>query len=88
MTLLNVLRLYLSQCRETSIKNFTLVLLNEEDNESAITSREYEDMANYVLSTPLDEFVKCHGLTKLAEEPLLNMTEKDKCPSVNEQSGI
>lgn len=98
MTLLNVLRLYLSQCRDNSIKDFTLIVqLNEEDNESAMTSREYEDMASYVMSTPLDEFVKCDGLTTLAErlpilmpfiqEPLLNITEKDKCPSGNEQSG-
>ena len=98
MTLLNVLRLYLSQYRGSSIKNFTLIVqLNEEDNESAMTNREYEEMVNYVLSTPLDEFVKCDGLTTLAErlpilmpfiqEPLLNITEKDKCPSGNEQSG-
>ncbi len=88
MTLWNVLRLYLSQTKADFVRDLTLsvqlsdgggggncgVLLenNQEMVSENIGSEQFEMLNSYVISSPLDEFVKCDGLITLAERlPIL-----------------
>ena len=88
MTLWNVLRLYLSQTRAEFVRDLTLSIqlsgdggiggeVVNVDSEKGMVSEsigveEFEMLNSYVISTPLDEFVKCDGLITLAERlPIL-----------------
>lgn len=76
-------------------------VLSESSTESGMTSENitpeiYEHLNSYAISSPLDEFVKSGGLITLAErlpilmpfiqEPLLNITEKDRNQVANENN--
>jgi hypothetical protein len=84
MTLWNVLRLYLSQTKAEFVRDLTLsVQLSDTGGggggggdeavvSESIGAEEFERLNSYVISSPLDEFVKCDGLITLAERlPIL-----------------
>lgn len=81
MTLWNVLRLYLSQTKKRFVRDLTLIVqLNDgstsEQSENfqteSMNAEDFELLNNYVISSPLDEFVKYDGLITLSERlPIL-----------------
>ncbi len=82
MTLWNVLRLYLSQTKAEFVRDLTLSVQLSDNSGGAggdeavvsesIGAEEFERLNSYVISSPLDEFVKCDGLITLAERlPIL-----------------
>ena len=94
-TLAKVLSIYLIKSKdELPVKDLTLILGDSSGVTELIRPEELEKIESFMPSSPLDEFVKCGGLTVLADrlpvlipfihEPLLSITDKDRLHANNQ----